>query len=53
MERKRDLVIRFTEEEAYELLMRCVSHDEEDNASFRSAMSKLAQSIKGELRLAA
>ena len=46
MDRHNTLKLNFTEEEAYELLMRCVSHDEEDNQAFSSALKKLADAIK-------
>ena len=46
MERQRNLHITLTEEEAYELLLRCVSNDEEDNPAFKSALSILAEAIK-------
>jgi len=46
MERQRKLQIALTEEEAYELLLRCVSNDEEDNPAFKSALSILAEAIK-------
>ena len=50
MERQRDLQITLTEEEAYELLLRCVSNDEEDNPAFKSALSTLAEAIKSTKR---
>lgn len=53
MDRHSELYVGFTEEEAYELLSRCVGHDEEDNAAFQSALAKLAEAIKSGRSLAA
>lgn len=53
MNSKRSVYVVFDEEEAYELLMRCLSHDEDDNIAFQSAMNKLAEAIKGDLPRAA
>lgn len=53
MDRRRKIHVSFTEEEAFELLMRCVNSDEDDNSTFQSAMSKLADAIKGDHQAAA
>lgn len=53
MDRHNQLYLSFTEEEAYELLTRCVAHDEEDNPDFQSALHKLAEAIKTGRALAA
>ena len=53
MDRHRNVFVSFTEEEAYELLMRCVSNDEDDNHTFQTALGKLADAIKGDQRMAA
>ncbi len=45
MERRGNVTISFTEEEAYELLTRSIGNDEEDNAAFQSALKKLAAAI--------
>ena len=52
MERRRRLKLVFTEDEVYELLLRCVTSDEEDNPAFRSALEKLASAIKRDRRAA-
>lgn len=53
MDRRRKVQVSFTEEEAYELLMRCVNSDEDDNSTFQDAISKLANAIKGDQQIAA
>ena len=53
MERHRTVYVNFTEEEAYELLMRCMSNDEDDNSTFQTALEKLATAIKGDQQMAA
>jgi len=53
MDRHRNVFVSFTEEEAYELLVRCVSNDEDDNHTFQTALGKLADAIKGDQRMAA
>lgn len=49
----RTLELHLSEEEAYEVLLRCVSHEDEDNIVFQSAIQKLADAIKNDCRLAA
>ncbi|MBS1721873.1 MAG: hypothetical protein JSS66_02580 [Armatimonadetes bacterium] len=48
MERQRVLKLEISEEEAYELLLRCVSSEEDDNAAFRSALRKLAEGLRSQ-----
>lgn len=48
MKGEKQLMVWFTEEEAFELLMRCLSHEAEDNETFRSAVEKLASSIRSD-----
>lgn len=49
----KELELRLSEDEAYEVLLRCVSHEEEDNPTFQSAMQKLANAIKNDNQMAA
>ncbi len=46
MDRHTEITVGLSQDEAFELLERCVSHDEDDNIVFQSALRKLADAIK-------
>lgn len=53
MDRHDTIVIEFTSEEAYEILLRGMASEDEDNPSFQSALRKLASALKQVERRAA
>jgi len=53
MDRHTTVTVVLTEEEAYELLMRSMANEQDDNTVFHSALEKLASAIKSSRRKAA